>query len=137
MWPPRVKTFIVASECFENLPHHSKGFVIIQSLLGPEYVFYVTMTMAVGTFVLWTYGIYLMSGDMSQISFKKIVTNPAVIALAIGLVLFFAPIHLPAMVNQVLTGMANLNTGLAMLVLGANLGIPLFQYISAISGIDP
>lgn len=98
------------------------GIPIIQSLLGPEYVFYVTMTMAVGTFVLWTYGIYLMSGDLSQISFKKIVTNPAVIALVIGFVLFFAPIHLPAMVNQVLTGMANLNTGLAMLVLGANLG---------------
>ena len=98
------------------------GIPIIQSLLGPEYVFYVTMTMAVGTFALWTYGIYLMSGDMSQISFKKIVTNPAVIALAIGLLLFFAPVHLPAMVDQVLTGMANLNTGLAMLVLGANLG---------------
>ncbi len=99
------------------------GIPIIQSLLGPEYVFYVTMTMAVGTFVMWTYGIYLMSGDMSQISARKILTNPAVIALAIGLVLFFAPIHLPAMVNQVLTGMGNLNTGLAMLVLGANLGM--------------
>lgn len=98
------------------------GIPIITSLLGPEYVFYITMTMAVGTFVLWTYGIYLMSGDLSQISFKKIVTNPAVIALAVGLILFFAPIHLPAMVDQVLTGMGNLNTGLGMLVLGANLG---------------
>jgi predicted permease len=98
------------------------GIPIIQSLLGPEYVFYVTMTMAVGTFVMWTYGIYLMSGDLSAISFKKIVTNPAVIALVIGLALFFAPVHLPKMVNQVLTGMANLNTGLAMLILGANLG---------------
>ena len=98
------------------------GIPIIQSMLGPEYVFYVTMTMAVGTFVLWTYGIYLMSGDIKSISFKKIVTNPAVIALVIGLALFFAPVHLPGMVNQVLTGMGNLNTGLAMLILGANLG---------------
>lgn len=98
------------------------GIPIIQSLLGPEYVFYVTMTMAVGTFVMWTYGIYLMSGDMSNISFKKIFTNPAVIALIIGLGLFFAPVHLPSVVTQVLTGMGNLNTGLAMLILGANLG---------------
>ena len=98
------------------------GIPIIQSLLGPEYVFYVTMTMAVGTFALWTYGIYLMSGDASQISFKKIATNPAVIALAVGLVLFFAPVHLPKIADQVLEGMGNLNTGLAMLVLGANLG---------------
>ena len=99
------------------------GIPIITSLLGPQYVFYVTMTMAVGTFVLWTYGIYLMSGDTSMISMKKIFTNPAVIALGIGLALFFAPVHLPAMAGQVLTGMGNLNTGLGMLVLGANLGM--------------
>lgn len=98
------------------------GIPIITSLLGQEYVFYVTMTMAVGTFVLWTYGIYLMSGDASMISLKKIVTNPAVIALGVGLLLFFAPIHLPVIVDKALTGMSNLNTGLGMLVLGANLG---------------
>lgn len=99
------------------------GIPIITSLIGAEYVFYVTMTMAVGTFVLWTYGVYLMSGDMSQISLSKVFTNPAVIALGVGLVLFFAPVHLPAMVTSVLTGMGNLNTGLGMLVLGANLGM--------------
>lgn len=99
------------------------GIPIISSLLGPDYVFYVTMTMAVGTFVMWTYGIYLISGDMSQISLKKIATNPAVISLVIGLVLFFAPVHLPSMVQSVLTGMGNLNTGMGMLVLGANLGM--------------
>ena len=98
------------------------GIPIIQGLLGPEYVFYVTMTMAVGTFVMWTYGIWLISGDSSQISLKKIVTNPAVIALVIGLALFFAPIKLPAIITSALTGMSNLNTGLAMIILGANLG---------------
>lgn len=98
------------------------GIPIISSLLGPEYVFYVTITMAVGTLVMWTYGIYLISGDVSNISWQKIVTNPAVIALVIGLALFFAPVHLPEMVTQFLTGMGNLNTGLAMIVLGANLG---------------
>ena len=98
------------------------GIPIIQGLLGPEYVFYVTMTMAVGTFAMWTYGIWLISGDKSQISAKKIVTNPAVIALVIGLALFFAPVHLPEVIAQVLEGMGNLNTGLAMIILGANLG---------------
>lgn len=98
------------------------GIPIISGLLGPEYVFYVTITMAVGTFALWTYGVLLMSGDKSQISMKKIFTNPAVIALFVGLVLFFAPVKLPDMVAQFLAGMGNLNTGLGMLVLGANLG---------------
>ncbi len=98
------------------------GIPIITGLLGAEYVFYVTITMAVGTFVMWTYGIWLISGDPSQVSLRKIVTNPAVIALAIGIALFFAPVTLPGMASQFLTGMANLNTGLAMIVLGANLG---------------
>lgn len=98
------------------------GIPIISGLLGPEYVFYVTITMAVSTFACWTYGVWLISGDKSQVSAKKILTNPAVIALAIGLVLFFAPVELPGMVSQFLAGMGNLNTGLAMIVLGANLG---------------
>ena len=98
------------------------GIPIISGLLGPEFIFYVTITMAVGTFALWTYGVLLMSGDKGQISMKKIVTNPAVIALFVGLALFFAPVRLPDMVAQFLTGMGNLNTGLGMLVLGANLG---------------
>ena len=98
------------------------GIPIISGLLGPEYVFYVTITMAVGTFALWTYGVLLMSGDKGQVSMKKIFTNPAVVALFIGLALFFAPVRLPGMVSQFLTGMGNLNTGLGMLVLGFNLG---------------
>lgn len=98
------------------------GIPIIAGLLGQEYVFYITITMAVGTFVMWTYGILLISGDRSNVSLKKIVTNPAVIALVIGMALFFAPVTLPSTVDQFLEGMANLNTGLAMIVLGANLG---------------
>ena len=98
------------------------GIPIISGLLGPEFVFYVTITMAVGTFALWTYGVLLMSGDKGQVSMKKIFTNPAVVALFIGLALFFAPVRLPGMVSQFLTGMGNLNTGLGMLVLGINLG---------------
>ena len=98
------------------------GIPIISGLLGPEYVFYVTITMAVGTFALWTYGVLLRSGDKGQVSMKKIFTNPAVVALFIGLALFFAPVRLPGMVSQFLTGMGNLNTGLGMLVLGINLG---------------
>lgn len=98
------------------------GIPLISGLLGQEYVFYVTITMAVGTFLVWTYGVWLISGDANQVSAKKILTNPAVIALVLGLVLFFAPVTLPDMVEEFLSDMGSLNTGLAMIVLGANLG---------------
>ena len=113
----RVGQFAVA---FSN-----SGFVgipLIQGILGDEYTFYVTMTMVVGTIVFWTYGVFLMSGDKNEVSVKKILTNPNFIAVLIGLALFFAPIKLPYIIEQSLTGMKNLNTGLGMIILGAYLG---------------
>ena len=98
------------------------GIPLIQGILGEEYTFFVTMTMVVGTITFWTYGVYLMSGDKKEVSVKKILTNPNFIAVIIGLILFFAPIHLPYVIEQSLTGMKNLNTGLGMIILGANLG---------------
>ncbi|MDO4796475.1 MAG: AEC family transporter [Coriobacteriales bacterium] len=98
------------------------GIPLIQGILGDEYVFYVTMTLVVGTVVFWTYGTYLMSGDKNEVSAKKIVTNPNLIAVVVGLILFFAPIKLPFIVTKVLQGMANMNTGLGMIILGATLG---------------
>ena len=113
----RVGTFAVV---FSN-----SGFVgipLIQGILGDEYVFYVTMTMVAGTITFWTYGVYLMSGDKGEVSIKKILLNPNFIAVVIGVILFFAPIQLPYVVEKVLAGMANMNTGLGMVILGATLG---------------
>lgn len=98
------------------------GIPLIQGILGDEYVFYVTMTMVVGTITFWTYGLYLMSGDKNEVSVKKILTNPNLIAVVIGMCLFFAPFELPYVVTQVVAGMANMNTGLGMVILGATLG---------------
>ena len=113
----RIGTFAVV---FSN-----SGFVgipLIEGILGSEYVFYVTMTMVTSTLTFWTYGVYLMSGDKNEVSIKKILTNPNLIAVVVGLALFFAPVELPYVVAQVINGMANMNTGLGMVILGATLG---------------
>ncbi len=98
------------------------GIPLIQGLLGEEYTFYVTMTMVIGTVIFWTYGVYLISGDKGEVSVKKILTNPNFIAVVIGMVLFLTPIELPYILEQTLNGMKNMNTGLGMIILGANLG---------------
>ena len=113
----RIGTFAVV---FSN-----SGFVgipLIEGILGSEYVFYVTMTMVVSTITFWTYGVYLMSGDKNEVSVKKILSNPNLIAVVVGMALFFAPVELPYVVAQVINGMANMNTGLGMVILGATLG---------------
>ena len=98
------------------------GIPLITGIVGQEYVFYVTMTMIVTTVLFWTYGVYIMSGDKNEVSVKKILTNPNLIAVVVGMCLFFAPIELPYIIKQVLAGMANMNTGLGMIILGATLG---------------
>ena len=98
------------------------GIPLIQGILGDEYVFFVTMTMVVGTITFWTYGVLLMSGDKNEVSVKKILTNPNLIAVVVGIILFFFVDQLPYIPQQVLNAMANLNTGLGMIILGATLG---------------
>lgn len=115
--PDRVGQFAVV---FSN-----SGFVgipLIQGILGDEYVFYVTMTLVVGTITFWTYGVYLMSGDKNEVSVKKILTNPNLLAVIIGMILFLAPFKLPYVLAKTISGMANMNTGLGMIILGATLG---------------
>lgn len=62
---------------------------------------------------------------------KKIITNPIVIGLCIGLLLFFLPVTVPAEINTVISTLASMNGPLAMIVLGTYLAqikfIELFQ----------
>ncbi len=95
------------------------GIPIVQSVLGQDYVFFISVAIAVNVFAIWTYGVWLVSSDMSQVSLCKVLANPNVIAIILGLVLFVAPITLPVWLSSALTAMGNLNTGLAMVVLGA------------------
>ena len=97
------------------------GIPIVQSVLGVEYVFYMSMFVAVGTLTLWTYGVVLVSGDKSEASFKKIITNPSVIATFIGIILFVTGIKLPFVLDKTMNNLGNLNAPLAMLILGCYL----------------
>ncbi len=97
------------------------GIPLVQSVLGEEYVFYVSAAIAAQVPISWTYGIWLVSQDKSLMSPKKVLTNPAVIAVAVGIVLFCCSVNLEGVFQVTATDMGNLNTGLAMLVLGVYL----------------
>ena len=60
----------------------------------------------------------MVTGDKKYISLKKALINPPVIALFIALPLFFAKVQLPEIVVNCVGYLANMNTPLAMIVLG-------------------
>ena len=94
------------------------GIPLVQATIGEEAVFYVASFVALLNILQWTYGLLVFTGDKSRISAKALATNPIVISLMIGLVLFFAPLQPPALAQDALATIANMNGPLAMIVLG-------------------
>ncbi|MDE7331654.1 MAG: AEC family transporter [Lachnospiraceae bacterium] len=97
------------------------GIPLVQMTLGEEAVFYVASFVAVLNILQWTFGVLIMTKDRSTVSLKKIVSNPIVISLLIGLLLFFFPIQIPEMAEGIIGTLASMNGPLAMIVLGVYL----------------
>lgn len=97
------------------------GIPLVQAVLGEEYVFYVTACIAAQVPITFSYGIWLISQDKEEVSPRRVLTNPAVAAVFVGVLLFLGSVHLPGVVESTASGLAGLNTGLAMLVLGSYL----------------
>ena len=105
----------VFSNCgFMSLP-------LQQALLGADGVFYGAVFVAIFNLCVWSYGLIMMSGDKSQLSPKKIITNPGIIGVCIGMVLFFTQFTLPTVVKEPVGYFAALNTPLPMVIIGYHL----------------
>ena len=88
-----------------------------QAILGDVGVFYCAAYVIVFNVFLWTYGLAEMSGE-SRLSVKKILLNPGVIGVAVGLLLFVLPIPVPALLADGIGHLAALNTPVPMLIVG-------------------
>lgn len=105
---------IFANAGFMSLP-------LQQALLGADGLLYGSVYVVVFNLVVWSYGIFLMSGDKNYISPKKLVTNPGLIGLTAGLIIFVFSVPLPEMISKTLDHMAAIYTPLPMLVIGYHL----------------
>ena len=88
-----------------------------QAILGEVGVFYCAAYVIVFNVFLWTYGLAEMSGD-HRLSVKRILLNPGVIGVAVGLLLFVLPIPVPALLVEGIGHLAALNTPVPMLIVG-------------------
>lgn len=64
------------------------GIPLISGLGLENGVFYLLAFLATFNIFLWTFGYYLMAG---KVNFKKIITNPNIICIILGLVIFCLP----------------------------------------------
>ncbi|MCR4734019.1 MAG: AEC family transporter [Treponema sp.] len=91
------------------------GIPLINGVFGDEGVFYLMGYLVVFNLLLWTYGYYQMGGKMNL---KKIITNPNVIAVILGITLFCLPFKLPELIQKPLSMIAETNTAMAMILIG-------------------
>ena len=88
-----------------------------QAILGDVGVFYCAAYVIVFNVFLWTYGLAEMSGE-SRLSVKKILLNPGVIGVVVGILLFVLPIPVPGLIVDGIGHLAALNTPVPMLIVG-------------------
>lgn len=91
------------------------GIPLVRGVFGDEGVFFLMGYLVVFNTMVWTYGYYQMGGS---ISIKKIITNPNIIAITFGLVLYVSPIALPEIIMKPINMIGDLNTAVSMILIG-------------------
>ncbi len=94
---------------------------LLSAVLGSDGVFFGSGYLAVFTLFYWTQGVYTMTENKKDLSVKKALMTPGIIGTILALVLFFSGVKLPYVISQPIGHLANLNTPVAMVILGTYL----------------
>lgn len=100
------------------------GLPLTNAVLGTQGVFFCSAVIVAFQVCAFTYGIYVMTADQEgkgAFEWKMILLNPGVIAVIVGLPLYFSNLQLPTILLQPVQYLSDMNTPLAMLIFGTYL----------------
>ena len=97
------------------------GIPLEQAILGGDGVFYGSAYIVAFNLVIWTWGVWTMRGRGGKGDLKTVFVNPGTVGVAVGLPLFLFSVEVPAVLSRPLVHLADLNTPLAMIVIGHSL----------------
>lgn len=90
---------------------------MVRNILGLEYVLYTSSYILVQNLLVWTHGQKLMGGEQT-LRWKKVISNPVIAGIGIGLLLFMTGLPLPAPLRTAVEGFSGCMAPLCMLVTG-------------------
>lgn len=96
------------------------GLPLVRSVLGEEATIFAVVSLALFNIATWTHGAFLMGGRKA-LSVKKALLNPGVVGVAVGLPLLLTGLRLPGPLGSAVGYLADLNTPIAMVVIGAQM----------------
>lgn len=96
------------------------GIPVVSSILGSEYVVYVTEFLVVYNIFFYTYGIAVMDGSFSLSSLNSLV-NPGTVCSVIAMVVIIYSIQIPEFIKTATTYLGNAASPLALILVGFSL----------------
>ncbi len=110
--------------CVMGAAYSNSGFMAFPLLLatfGELGIFYGTSYVAIFNISLWSHGVCIMS-DNEDMPFAKralsILKTPVIIAVIIGVITYVTNIKFPVIIDETLGYVSDLNTPLAMILIG-------------------
>ena len=106
---------------------------LANAVLGEEGVFYCSAVIISFQIFSFTHGIHTitkgMQGEKVKFDAKKLILNPGVISVIIGLPIFLLSLKLPEIISSPINYIASLNTPVAMLIFGTYIANTNFKSI--------
>lgn len=98
------------------------GIPLENALFGADGVFYGIIYVVVFNIMMWSWGFCTMKGvdlrHLGRAQLRTVCLNPGTVGIALGLPLFLCSVQLPAVLAKPVEFLSDLNTPLAMLVIG-------------------
>lgn len=117
--------------CFGNVAFFGNPIMLNLLPNHPEAVIFSTVFFIAMNIIGWTLGCYLITQDKKYISIKKVVLNPAVLALIVALPLFIFKVQLASIggegsmlgsrIYEFMSLLAKMTTPICMIILGMRL----------------
>lgn len=100
------------------------GIPVAYALYGDEGAFYAAVLNITFNIFMWTLGVSLVSKETGEESsiIKRLLLTPGITSVIIGLMLFLTPLSIPNFLRDAMEMIGNMNTPLAMIVIGGILG---------------
>ena len=124
---------VFAEVCFRTVDESKKGVLkfatvfsnagfmgipLEYALLGADGAFYGVVYVAMFNLLCWTYGLKTMCGHLKDMNHRILFVNPGTVGIAVGLPLFLTSTTLPTLIHDPVKYISDLNTPLAMIVIG-------------------
>lgn len=97
------------------------GYPVAGSIYGSIGLFYAAIYNVGFNIFVWTVGVLIFQSDNNKNLIRKVIFNPGIISVLIGLVLFIFSIKLPYPIQQSIKLIGDMTIPLAMMVVGVSL----------------